>query len=378
MRIVPFAVSVACLFMAMAGTAHAIDCGQPDAVSCVEVGSSVSINVTSDLLGLNCVDSEGKPDFERVQLSVSGEPGTGGAGAIFRPDDVIIAHKTSARLFIETGFATKAAAYQIQIKGRGERCGFYPGYQWLVWVIPRIRSHEDVWWFNGARPDGYPDRTLLRADPHDRPPYRWFIREGSRNYLSFKNGKNFIVTDENQVVVIGKFPTEPATEAIVEVTSANSPSSLPSEVRVRAPDRLEPKSSKHYANDDRGYSSVFRFALEDQYGIPIRGPKIPVNLAFQPEHQFFAGNNWVRPPRPHHLERPESVRIWVYPVTEKGKPINAGIPRPEEPHGGNSKVDCWKAGLYVGTEEPGGVKVDTLTLLRYRDHGVVNFSKCRP
>ena len=116
------------------------ECEIPNAHNCIDVGQTARLKVTHELLGLYCVKPDLKPDHELIQLGFSGEPTSGGAGAIFKPSDVMRAYETPATLVVETTTLTRPGRYIIKITGRGERCGLYPGFNWQLIVHARRYS----------------------------------------------------------------------------------------------------------------------------------------------------------------------------------------------------------------------------------------------
>ena len=297
------------------------ECG-PTGVRCIKVDKALDQVVSSRNLGMQCEDNQGNPDHERITLNVSGHPTTSGATATFVPE-VIRAYEAGSILTIDTFETTKAGQYVVKVGGTGEHCGVYPGFQIFLWVVPDIYrlGANDIWWFDDANPEGYPDRITLVALPPNRPPYEWFIHEGSKNYLSFRNGGNFIRTNTNKVVVIGNQPTVPGSPAFVDVTSDGSPASQLEKIFVLKPHILLDKGFKHFADADTGYATRRSFVLRDQYGDRIPGPTLPINVVFRSQHEIHQNNNWILPPAPHFKADPDDFVLLNWPATAGGKPV---------------------------------------------------------
>ena len=113
------------------------ECAIPNAHTCIDVGQTARLEVTHELLGLYCVTPDLKPDHERIQLGFSGKPRSGGAGAIFKPSDVIRAYESPATLEVKTTTLTRPGRFIMSITGRGERCGRYPGFNGTLSCVQR-------------------------------------------------------------------------------------------------------------------------------------------------------------------------------------------------------------------------------------------------
>ena len=362
------------LLSALAKPAYAAhDCG-PTGVTCLIVGESASIRVSSRLLGLSCLDPKtGLPDHELITLTSRVQPTnvTGRPKVVFN-STTIKAWEIGTLVTVQTTVFTRPGQYTISILGTGAHCGQYPGFTWFFWIVPKISGGNQVWHFGGPEPAGYPTEITLTALPANRPPYKWDLTYGQL-FLRFPNGKAYITTQTNTVKVHGIKPWDGRGLTHVAVTVGDGGLlSFGHAVKVRAPKSLEIQGLRQRADTNRGYTSTAIYLLVDQLGQDIKGPPIPANIVWNSsfKHNFIANTNWVREQTGRQFAvDPHDFRFNIFPRTSGGHPAVDGKPRAQIPHGGNVKVDCWDVSVYVGSKEfREGIKVDTQTWLRYADH----------
>jgi len=355
------------------GTAFAAhDCG-PTGVTCLIVGESASIRVTSGLLGLQCYYPNLQKDHELITLHSRVQPPTvtGRPKVIFN-SPTIKAWEVGTLATVQTTENTRPGQYTVSLLGTGADCGSYPGFTWYFWVVPKITGGNQVWSFGGPEPAGYPAEITLTALPANRPPYKWDLTYGQQ-FLRFPNGKAYITTLTNTVKVHGIKPWDGQglTQAAVSVGDGGL-LSFGHLVKVRAPKSLEIQGLRQRADTNRGYTSTAIYVLVDQVGQDIRGPAIPVNIVWNSsfKHDFIANTNWVREQTGRQFAvDPHDFRFNIFPRTSGDHPAVDGKPKAQAPHGGAVKVDCWDVSVYVGSKEfREGIKVDTQTWLRYADH----------
>jgi len=368
--------SVAAVFGCLPSRAFAADdCSTANAEICINVGETAKIKITNSFLQTFCVDPKGHPDDELVQPDVTGEPTTGGAGATFNPD-VFRAYSQFSTLSIHTTIDTKPGNYTVDIGARGEHCGRYTGNRVLLLVRPRILGPDQLWSFKGAHPDGYPTEIALVALPANQPPYTWYII-GSTRWLRLPNGQSSITTNVNRVKLTAIAPNPSQNHPGVFI-GVGGGLSLLHNVDVSTPAALIPVGHRHYADENRGYRSVWHYIAVDQFGDALPST-VPLEIAWtSPQVDLFPMANWTRSRSGARATvDPKRILFSVVPRTATGLPVNAGIPRAEAPHGGTTKVDCWKAAIYLGGDDTHqGVKVDDQIWLRYRDHATTEATKC--
>lgn len=362
------------LFSTLSKPAYAAhDCG-PTGVTCLIVGESASVRVTSRLLGLQCLDPHTLlPDHEVITLSSKVQPTnvTGRPKVIFG-SPTIKAYEPGTIATVQTALTTRPGQYTISILGTGAHCGAYPGFTWFFWIVPKITGEHQVWSFGGPEPAGYPTEITLTALPANRPPYKWDLTYGQQ-FLRFPNEKAYITTLTNTVKVHGikAWDGRSLTQAAVTVGDGGL-LSFGYVIKVRAPKSLEIQSLRQLAQTNRGYTSTPIYFLVDQLGQDIKGPAIPVNIVWNSsfKHNFIANTNWVREQTGRQFfVNPHDFRFNIFPRTSGGHPSIDGRPRAQAPHDGTVKVDCWDVSVYVGSEEfRKGIKVDTQSWLRYADH----------
>jgi hypothetical protein len=360
----------------VAGRALAADdCSTANAQICINVGETARIKVTNSFLQTFCVDTSGRPDDELVEPNVTGEPTTGGAGATFRPD-VFRAYSQFSTLSIHTTVDTKPGNYTVDIGARGEHCGRYNGNRVLLLVRPKILGPDRLWSFKGAHPAGYATEIVLSAQPANQPPYTWYII-GSRQWLRLPNGQSSIRTNVNHVKLTAIAPN-PGVSTPSVFLSVGGAVSLLHEVNVSIPFELVPLGHRFYADANRGYRAVWQYRAVDQFGDTLPS-KLPLEIEWtSPQVDLFPRTNWTRSPSGARATvDPTRILFAIVPRTAAGLPVDVGVPRPEEPHRGTTKVDCWKAAIYLGGDESHqGVKVDSQFWVRYRDHATTEAPKC--
>ena len=278
------------------GTALAYDnCSTANADICINVGETAKIKVTNRLLQTFCVDSHGNPDDELVTLNVSGEPDTGGAGAIFDPE-IIRAYSEFSILSLHTTLGTKPGNYTIDIGGTGTHCGRYHGYRTFLLVRPTVDGPSALWSFNGEKPAGYRTEITFTAQPANMPPYNWYVPATS--VLRFSNNSSFITTTTNKAKLHAIRPTRSIDHPTIFI-SVKGGLSLDHDIKVRTPAELELIPPPRHVDDGRlGYRSVWEYLLLDQYGDPLPGAQLPVEVAWTPgPTKIFRNTNWERSAR---------------------------------------------------------------------------------
>jgi hypothetical protein len=284
----------------------------------------------------------------------------------------IKAWEAGTKVTVQTTTSTRPGQYTVNIKGKGEHCGNYPGFPWFFWIVPKITGPDQVWSFGGPEPAGYPTEITLTALPANRPPYKWDLTYGQQ-FLRFPNGKAYTTTTGNTVKVHGIKPWDGrGLTQLAVIVGDGGLLSFGHQIKVRAPKSLEIQGLKQRPDSNRGYTSTAIYVLVDQVGQDIKGPPIPANIVWNSsfKHNFIPTTNWQREQTGRHFEvDPHDFRFNIYPRTPGGHPRVDGKPQAQNPHNGTLKVDCWDASVYVGSEDfHKGIKVDTQTWLRYADH----------
>lgn len=254
-------------------------------------------------------------------------------------------------------------------------------------TIPELSLADELWWFNGEIPSAsssYHVETdlILQGCPPDIGQLTVSVTEGA-DLVDLNAGSGDADTlDLNNwgnVKVKSTGGSSAPKDIKIDVTHANLVVAS-FRFKTRMPTTLSPLiPSFQDENFENGYQSTLFYQLLDQFGGVLPGP-IYVSEDFQDDHQPTPTNgisDWTIA-----NGRPENEN-WGWAL-ENNRLINPGefgdvirrsgtskIPLPENPHGGNDKIDHEVGGIYISpTEGIGkGVRVKGITWQIYRDHG---------
>lgn len=242
-----------------------------------------------------------------------------------------------------------------------------------------IVAYEDLWWFNGETPNYYATQTYLVAAsfapvPGTGQPFHWEITSGS-DKVTFGNGQSSItLIDDNTVQVVAIAASAPAGTLQRDISISLTVNGLPVgtiQSAVRQPYKLVSTSNSDVpisSGASNGYSSLLHYEIKDQFGATL-----PMGIAVNEkwvsvETSDYAGEDWPRPAVSPGFVDPADL-VDDITVVNPANNLTPTTQRPGNPTLGNEKVDHWGQEWYVGSLFTGaGVRVQTDTLQRYRDH----------
>jgi hypothetical protein len=224
-----------------------------------------------------------------------------------------------------------------------------------VAVKPRISGSHTMWWFNGETPTGYQTEITLTTSANGQ----WSITSGSDKVSFTGNGTSSITLRSTARSISPN-------DVTVQVT-INGRTSDPFQINILAPYSLTFVAEGTTASQANGYTTLIQYQIRDQFG-SLLPSTVPINENFTTGIiNDYPGTNWIRAGDGGTLVSPSG---WSDQIA--GQPVNGAIPAPSPPCSPycNVLVHHFNGDWYVGsTIKTKGVKVQTNTWNRFRDHG---------
>jgi hypothetical protein len=297
--------------------------------------------------------------------------------------------------YFESQPSTRPGVYPLHFTGKGEGANNCP-VDYDVGVAPILvrpkitqekaengKPKDAVWWFADAEPDpledlGYTLKLELTAHGEDQK-YLWKIRQ-SGDYAEFVGGGTEKETSSNKIKVkvnrTVKKPNDlPKRKGDFHVTvTVNTAESDPVDLRVKRPYDVQPlPPPDDEARPQNGYQTTLFYLVRDQFGKAL--PKrMPVREHFDLTtfvDDWPGGSNWTPANEGGGISK--LAGAIQDRVTGQSYVFNPGqIPKAKAPDPTSNRwkkpVHHWSGEVWIGSTEPRGVRVMTLTWQRFQDH----------
>jgi len=248
----------------------------------------------------------------------------------------------------------------------------------------QLSAPQTVWWFNGAKPAGYPVQITATAIPNGVGPYTWKITAGLGE-VGFPNQTASTITTPGNTVQVIAAGISRAPNDIQLTVSAQGVTSNPHALTVLAPYSLHPLSSENsdLPSATYGYLSEIHYAVLDQFGHQSLSARVPLNEQWTSRAIADTTTNWVQPVQD---ECTGSCNITFLPADwgdTAGGPALGNVPPPKpaplSPSQNSNNLTCsspgqlavqhWTGEWRIGDATPGvGQRVQANTWQRYQNH----------
>jgi hypothetical protein len=233
-----------------------------------------------------------------------------------------------------------------------------------------ITTSDDLWWFNGETPANYSTRvTLTASSGGSSDSYSWIITSGGGTVVQFSDGSlSTGGTGMNTVQLVSVDASAAAQTLTFDVSiwlGINGNDAGVAYLAVPTPDHLVSTGNTDKVDASYFYKSQLFYKIEDQFNRVL-----PRNVEINEQWTSgvvndFAGANWRRDDPMPATVNPANWDDGIQGETARMFPV------PQNPQNplGNTKIQHWGQAWYVGSLVIGkGVKVQTNTLQKYRDH----------
>lgn len=227
-----------------------------------------------------------------------------------------------------------------------------------------ISTSDDLWYFGGITPAFYSTTVTLTAANNTGMNYTWTITQGA-NIVGFQGGGLATVTTMGNTVSLSSKGASAAQNDIHLQVSLAGVVVGTATMTVPTPRSLAHIKDVDLADGTYGYASQIHYKILDQFGTTL--PKrVPINEQWTTGVvNDFAGTDWRRGAAGGATIDPTD---WYDLIQGEAAGFTPAAQSPQSPLG-NTAVEHWGQAWFVGSNQPGqGVRVQTNTLQKYRDH----------
>ncbi|MGH7812451.1 MAG: hypothetical protein ACREQI_00410 [Candidatus Binataceae bacterium] len=238
--------------------------------------------------------------------------------------------------------------------------------------MPTITGLNNVWWFNGAHPPGYPVQVTLTANPPGQSSYFWNLTNGS-DFAQFSNGNSTMTTTANKVSIELNGQPSMSMKNISVTVTVNQVQSNPFMMTGKMPYELFVSAPPTDVSDwVSGYKSTLHYRLDDQFGTVLPMP-LDVWEVFTTDVVEDTADNWIIGTNSGYSGHQSSPAQLSDIITGQNF-IQFPKPGPQAPNAASpawsQKVMHFCGYLTAGNHGEGkGVQIATLTWQRYINHG---------